>query len=226
MALRIVENEEDPKALLAAKVDVLKGLVSLLPKKDQEFAKSLCDQYQQKGHLSMRQWPWVETMIARATKTERAPKIEGKTINGFESVFALFKHAQKTNKYPKIILKIGDRKLALSIAGPNSAYPGCINVASPSFGEKYYGKVTPKLEWLPHKSINHEENQWIIAFLEMFALDPAGSVKAHGIQTGVCCFCNSQLTDKKSIAAGYGPVCAKTFGFEELWKQATDSVAE
>lgn len=34
--------------------------------------------------------------------------------------------------------------------------------------------------------------------------------KAFGVETGFCCVCARFLTDAKSVAAGIGPVCAKS----------------
>jgi hypothetical protein len=55
--------------------------------------------------------------------------------------------------------------------------------------------------------------------LQRFAADPAGYAGAHGQATGNCCFCGRGLTDERSVAVGYGPICADYYGLP--WGDAT-----
>jgi hypothetical protein len=41
---------------------------------------------------------------------------------------------------------------------------------------------------------------------------PQEAAKSYGRLTGRCCFCQLPLTRSESIAAGYGPVCATSYG--------------
>ena len=52
----------------------------------------------------------------------------------------------------------------------------------------------------------------IIQALNDFAHDPQHMVAAYGHQTDHCSFCQTELTDERSTAAGYGPICAGTYG--------------
>ncbi len=45
------------------------------------------------------------------------------------------------------------------------------------------------------------------------AQDPKGAAIAYGRMTGSCACCGRALTDKDSVAAGIGPVCAENFGW-------------
>lgn len=45
-----------------------------------------------------------------------------------------------------------------------------------------------------------------------FGDDPIRHAAAHGQRTSNCCFCRLQLTDGRSLAMGYGPVCASNWG--------------
>lgn len=47
----------------------------------------------------------------------------------------------------------------------------------------------------------------------LVASDPAAAAKVYGLETGSCCCCGRELTDKTSIAMGIGPICAEKFGF-------------
>lgn len=48
--------------------------------------------------------------------------------------------------------------------------------------------------------------------LVAFAADPAGYSAAHGRAHGSCCYCGRGLTDSRSLAVGYGPICADHYG--------------
>ena len=50
------------------------------------------------------------------------------------------------------------------------------------------------------------------SILAQLATQPAQLAAKHGKLTGHCCFCNSELSDEKSTAVGYCPVCAKRWG--------------
>jgi hypothetical protein len=43
--------------------------------------------------------------------------------------------------------------------------------------------------------------------------DPAAAAKAYGLRTGECCICGRTLTNRVSIDAGIGPICAGRWGF-------------
>ena len=50
--------------------------------------------------------------------------------------------------------------------------------------------------------------------MEQFKNDPVGTVAEMGRKSGVCCFCSLPLTDERSTAHGYGPICAKNYSLE------------
>jgi hypothetical protein len=52
----------------------------------------------------------------------------------------------------------------------------------------------------------------VTAALASLAADPAAACSAYGHLTGACCFCRLPLTDARSVAVGYGPICAGNFG--------------
>lgn len=54
----------------------------------------------------------------------------------------------------------------------------------------------------------------VLIVMEQFRTDPLGTVVRLGRATGRCCFCSSPLSDRRSRAHGYGPVCAKNYGLE------------
>jgi hypothetical protein len=52
------------------------------------------------------------------------------------------------------------------------------------------------------------------AFIVDFSNNPEQVARVHGHATGNCCFCTRELTDARSVAVGYGPICASHFGLE------------
>lgn len=205
---------------LEAKVLALESLVRHLPEKDREFAKSLVKQFKTRSGLSDKQWYWVDKLIASATGTEVQPQ---KTeVGDFSKVIGLFKLAQKHLKYPKINLLVGVQPIALSVAGSASKAPGTVNVTDgrPYGQNVWFGRVTPEGTWVQGQNAEAEELKAVEQFLKKFGQDPAGTAKEYGKLTGRCCFCNSKLTDEKSTAAGFGPVCADHYGLKDEWKAA------
>lgn len=51
----------------------------------------------------------------------------------------------------------------------------------------------------------------VIEHLKRFAADPATFAAEYGRLTGYCCFCHLTLKSERSVAVGYGPVCARNY---------------
>lgn len=54
----------------------------------------------------------------------------------------------------------------------------------------------------------------VLIVMEQFRTDPLGTIVRLGKATGRCSFCGSPLSDRRSRAHGYGPVCAKHYSLE------------
>ena len=52
----------------------------------------------------------------------------------------------------------------------------------------------------------------IEATLLAFLANPEATAKAYGKLTSNCSFCGKELSDERSIRAGWGPTCAENFG--------------
>ena len=105
---------------------VLKEGVHLLPKGDQGFAASLLTHYETKGHLSDKQWFWIDR-LATATEAVGLPDFTKEVVHvgQFGAVVAFFEGARKYLKFPKITLQLPDGSpLQLALAGSNSKAPG------------------------------------------------------------------------------------------------------
>lgn len=203
-------------------VSELQKLQEVLPKlkaKDVQFASDLIYKGKKYG-LSNNQMIWVNKLIDSATNPQPEPqKVE---LGGFEAVINLFQKAKQHLKYPKVVLHCEGKKVVLSLAGEKSKAPGSINVAGEGQypNKVWYGRVSPQGVWEPSYSIKPNMLDALKVLLEKFGKHPARVAKQYGAMTGNCCFCSLPLSDKRSVAAGFGPVCAKHYGLEDEWKQA------
>ena len=64
-------------------------------------------------------------------------------------------------------------------------------------------------QFTPRRECSDDQRQQVLTILE----DPAKAARVYGLQTGRCSCCGRELTNKASIAAGIGPICAERFGF-------------
>lgn len=65
-----------------------------------------------------------------------------------------------------------------------------------------------------------ENKEWLMPFLHKFAEDPSGLAAAFGKESGSCCYCRKELTDPRSVRAGFGERCAKNYGLLEQYRNA------
>jgi hypothetical protein len=192
-------------------LSTLKANLANLPVRDKDFASSLLSQFDRKGDLSDKQWPYVIKLAKAATGVVEKPKAVD--VGSMAPLIALFKKAKAHLKRPAIVLhnaEVGE--IRLSEAGQTARVPGAINVTTPgSFGERiWYGRVT--VDGSFQQSPKVVAPTALVEALRLFASDPVGQAAKHGHLTGRCCFCNRRLEDERSTAVGYGPVCADHFG--------------
>lgn len=135
-----------------------------------------------------------------------------------ERIHALFRAAREHSiQHPRITL----RGLRLSMSRDGRERVFVTRAAPTSQGRTYYGAILPDGTFNASREITEEVEQT----LREFGTDPLAIARAHGLATGSCCFCNRRLTDARSVAMGYGPICAEHFGLE--WgAQRASSVVE
>lgn len=178
--------------------------IATLKTSENSFAKSLVNQFDDRGYLSEKQWFWAVKI---------ATEIENPTIVvtlAFASMIALFDIAAKALKFPKVRLQTESGELVcLGRSSNRSKAPGTITVTDggPYGGNRYYGRVELDGTYKPTRRATPE----IIDLLVRFSKNPAGVAAEYGKLTGNCCFCRHGLTDERSTSVGYGPVCAKNY---------------
>lgn len=196
----------------------LRAAVPQLSTSDARFASDLIRAWAKYGSLTAKQQPWVSKLIER-TQRPGLVQTPSVTIGDFSGVIALFHRAHQHLKYPKICLMVGNDPVILSMAGAASKAPGTINVMGEGQypNRAWYGRVTPTGEWQPSQRANVDT---IAPVLAQLASDPHGTAAAYGKLTGNCCFCQRELSDARSVTAGYGPVCADHYGLADQWANA------
>jgi hypothetical protein len=127
-------------------------------------------------------------------------------------IHELFKNAVSSRlRFPHINLSASSgTSVVLRMAGAKSTQPGSVTITSEgSFHERiFYGRITATGELRSKPAITAE----IVELLRRFNDDPIAVASECGRVTGCCSFCGSALSDPRSVALGYGPVCA------EQWK--------
>lgn len=211
-------------------VNTLQSLLSNLKPNDAKFAADLIASFKKYGSLTPRQAPWIERLIVRAqtpgpvfsaplTSFESPAAVN---VGGFEGVVALFNAAKAHLKFPKITLLVSGKQVKLSLLGAKSKFAGAVNITD---GGKYpfaiwYGRVSPEGSFTPSAKVEPEFTKALTDLLTEFSKNPARVAKEHGKLTGNCCFCNKVLglgEDKRSVAVGFGPVCADHYGLKAEW---------
>lgn len=134
-------------------------------------------------------------------------------VGDLAGLLALFAKAQSAGlRYPKIRLTAPQSgPVVLSVAGAQSRAPGSVNVTDgrPYGANRWYGRISPSGAWeLPRAGVPDD----VQALVRDLAARPAAVASAHGHASGSCCFCARQLDDARSVAVGYGPICADRFG--------------
>jgi hypothetical protein len=195
----------------------LRAALPSLNDSDRKFANSLLSGFERYKNFSVRQLPYVEKLIERAKNPQPVVAAKG----GLSAIVDLFKDARaKGLKHPKVWLQLKDgQDIRLSVAGEASRNPGTINVTDGgSFHEgTWFGRVAIDGTWQP--SPRGEEPPTLYTALTCLAADPARTAAAHGQRTGACSFCSRPLEDARSVAVGYGPICATKWGLP--WGEET-----
>lgn len=194
-----------------ALVEHLAFNMTKLPEKDREFAASMASSVASRRGATEKQRYWLER-LCDLTEGREPQKKQVQDVGDLSGVIALFDNAARHLKFPAVVLGSGEQTLRLTVAGPTSKAPGSINVTSPGpFDTRtWYGRIDRNGKMslsskaaLPDGALDQ---------LRRFAANPADVAAQHGRQTGACCFCARELTDARSVAVGYGPICADHYG--------------
>ena len=154
--------------------------------------------------------PQINFVIKLATEAaEKATEKTADLVNASQ-ILGFFDKASEAIKFPKVTFKVNGQTVKFARSGPNSKVPGTVHVTDGGpFGDNaYYGAVRRDGLFSPSRACTNE----IAEAIKTFALDFIGSTAGVGHETGNCCFCSLELTDQRSVSAGYGPTCANNYG--------------
>lgn len=168
---------------------------------------------------------FAEKLVAWSQPRAAAPVVAVAVAEGAVArVRRLFSTAKSNGlKFPKIRLQTeSGEKLVIGEAGPNSRYRGALMLTdgAPFGSNKWYGRIE-EANLLPSGQMTPA----IQALLTALGDNPERVAEAYGRLTGSCCFCGRELTDGRSVAMGYGPVCADKFGLAWGEKRVETEVA-
>ena len=150
-----------------------------------------------------------ELMVAGFEVLDAAPKAAAKATPKGSSVAriaAMFAKASDKLKAPKVIFGSDAGKVVLS-QSKNPKWAGTIFVGNGVFRGPQYGRIVNG-EYLRGEDASQEIVDAILAF----DADPKGVAKAYAKRVGSCSFCSRELVDPRSLAVGYGPICADHYG--------------
>tara|TARA_R110000803_G_scaffold107958_4_gene176150 strand:- start:4253 stop:5266 length:1014 start_codon:yes stop_codon:yes gene_type:complete len=229
---------------LTNSIALLKSNIDQLSDRSKSFAESLIKQAERKGSLSPKQMPYLDSLIADAVKSASRPKPvatpkpvnENFTVSGFEAVTEMMTATHDNGLQicrlrlhtPKgqIVFKSATRSVRTGGWGTpatrvmneyikvemNGVELGAINRDTSVAGFR----TLQGRRFTHYKSVESD--------IDAFRQDPIGVMTAMGKKTGNCCFCGRDLTDNRSTAHGYGPVCAKRYSL--AWNTDSAMVIE
>lgn len=183
-------------------VDMLKAKLDSFYKKD--FPQAMIEAGEKSP--SEAQMFWLHKLALQESKPKQEPKCDIST----EGIMKMFEKAKKHIKRPSIVLDFHGDEIKISLAGEASRYKGQIMVASPEFGQAYYGRIDQNGKYFAGR----DSDEKVTKFLISFASNPEEVAAEHGRLTGKCCFCNRGLKDERSTSVGYGKTCAENYGLQ------------
>lgn len=170
-----------------------------------DFADSLRDQYYTYGRLSEKQIAAVTRCILKAKERKAQRQADQKAnapeVAGAGSIMEAFRKAQSNKiKRPKLRYE----GIVFSLAPESGRNAGSIYV---QVDGEYAGKITDG-RFLAVRSADAPEVHGRLA--PIFA-NPLDEAVAYGRKVGQCSCCGRELTNRASIEAGIGPICADNF---------------
>jgi hypothetical protein len=175
--------------------------------RDFEFASSLLAGWTRFGRFTPRQRPHVERLISE----RQQPRAAGVVVGTLDRLSTLFRAALEHGlRRPRLTFAREGRKFTVNPAKPDGANPGALYVKADG---QYLGKVLGG-RFMSVRDAAPEAVEQAQTLLAEIAADPVNAARVHGHATGMCCFCARTLTDGRSVAMGYGPICAEKYGLE------------
>lgn len=227
------QQNEEFMSELDVNMKTLRSNIELLDSdKDKEFARSLCHYYETYDKLSPKQaiyaakfWQEVNSLGAEQAEPSRGKRVASPTpvsssVAGnwpeidCRSIIEMFDFASTKIKYPNVTIPITQyEKLKFHRMSATSRAPGNITVTDGGKfpDHKLYGEISHSGKFL-WNAIIIRRDRWVVPAIVKTIDNFTELAAISGKETGFCCYCGLGLTNKHSLAVGYGPICAANYG--------------
>jgi len=122
-------------------------------------------------------------------------------------IIQLFDKASESLKWPHFHYKTEHHIIKFTRAGGQAKYPGTVNILNKA-GDSFYGRIHRDGRLDLRSTFSSEIDQAIQLVLEK----GIETLALNGLKYNRCCFCGIELTDRRSVEHGYGPICAEKWG--------------
>jgi hypothetical protein len=146
--------------------------------------------------------------VAEERSQERSVQMSNTSLQRIAQLFAAA--AVHGLRFPKIRLRRGEWKIIIYPARGSVPSAYYVRASSGTMARIYCGRINGDGEFVASNVCPLD----VLEALREFAADPVAVARAYGHAVGSCCFCGHELTDGRSVAMGYGPVCAEHYGLE------------
>jgi len=179
--------------------------------RDADFCSSLIAGLRRYGSLTDRQHQAAERMLDRATnpttvagEPPRPPAAP--VLPGAAGLVAWFGNASRSGlAKPRLTLTVDNAIVQFSLAPSSGKNPGCVYTR---VNGEYRGKLLSTGAYIGFGGDSPE----VKTILACESDDLLSLAAKHGHETGNCSFCGLTLTDPRSVAKGWGPICSKRWG--------------
>lgn len=181
-----------------------------LTAKEQGFVKNCVKDLRKYPSLTWKMHKWASSIVHRVMNKDVQSAYD--KLPSLKGVFDIFATAADNLKFPKITFDTDNLGvIRIQRAGAKSKYTGQLMITDGRrFGDnRWYGRIDLDGNMVAGMDVMTDPQ---IKFLERFSKDPVAIAREYAKESGHCCFCNKELTDKKSTSKGYGPVCAENYG--------------
>jgi hypothetical protein len=201
-------SKTTPKARIEALVSATGG--------KGEFVQSLVAQFTSKGHLSDKQWHWVEKLTG-----EKAAPAQAKAEIFAPGVWVAFNAAAHLdNEWPSVQIKAGAGRAKLLLCkGSKGPYlkVSYTEATKPRAADWTFVAIAIESDLVTprHKAQGFDD---VLEALSMFGEDMLGALAAFGKAFVICGCCGRSLAHPASVALAIGPVCSSRLGLGAQWR--------
>jgi len=136
--------------------------------------------------------------------------VQGK--NKYSAIITRFDLASARLQYPKMYVfdAIYSAEYKLYRAGERATFPGSIQIIDTN--RNWHGRIMRDGKLQLSSKLPDWQKDSIKNMLDAIVKNPNLTARMYAKRTNNCMFCRRTLTENSSVALGYGPICAGTYG--------------